>query len=118
MAEKVKSYQQKISQNLDFLHSILVMKLFFLELNGESNMMSEALGQLFQIYLTKDNADSTSNRIGKYIQALNENRAPSYLSTEKQMKGYEEVLVRFTKELGLRQLNTPPLNSFKEDYVY
>lgn len=96
---------------------------------------SEALGNIFALklfrnYDSKGNVQENGDSIGtnlsatqlisNYIQSLNDNtKFP--LSFERlqspNKNNWRDVIVRFFKDLGLRNLQTEPLSNLSEDYA-
>ncbi len=64
---------------------------------------------------------SSTQLIGEYISSLNGDGEFSFplkeLHSENSMN-WRDVMVRFFRDLGNRQLNTEPLKDYEEDYAY
>lgn len=91
---------------------------------------SNALGDIFAIdlysrYNEKGNVipvNKATQRIGEYIQSLNENNEKELAKINSWIerdsgKNWRDVVVRFTRDLGLRNLNTEPLRNFDSEYA-
>lgn len=93
---------------------------------------SEALGNIFALKLYNEydalsqdilTGVNTGKRIGQYIQSLTEpdySPDPPFTATELQptfQGNWRDVIVRFTRDFGLRKLLTEPLQDLEEDYA-